>query len=487
MPMPLSGLANTLSNAIAKVQTEIVDTQEQLASGVKKLNPGQAGVVTRLSAQASGYDQTLTNIGSAQSVISVAQASLTSIAQILTQMQSLANQASNDSLSSVDRDSLQATFSNLATQVTNLQSSSSVNGSNLLAGVSGISVTTGIDGSTAAQTTVAGVNVSAVTTAISNLAVNSAFATPTITTAENVAQVDTVTVATASLAAADSVTIGGLTFTSTAVTTLAQLTAAFANYISGTSSTSTYGAFSGSSVAAMQALYSSATSTSTTVVLTHANTGTQTVTAVSESGAATISSAITTAAVNQTDTVALGSTALGANQSIQIGGVKFTTGSSAVSTANIVSNYVAFINNGTAGTHGTFTGTNTAINALFTASASGNSLVLVSDTAGVVSSPTVVDPGTINAAAAVASLTTQLQTISTGQATLSAASTGLSAQLSNNNALKTGLTNTVASIQNIDAPAMQAKLQQLNNQQSIDYYLISQMNTEAAAILSIFR
>jgi flagellin-like hook-associated protein FlgL len=80
-----------------------------------------------------------------------------------------------------------------------------------------------------------------------------------------------------------------------------------------------------------------------------------------------------------------------------------------------------------------------------------------------------------------------LQTVSTGQSTLSAAATGLDAQLSNNTALKTGLTNTVNSIQNIDATAMQAKLQQLNNQQSIDYYLVSQMNTEAAAILSIFR
>jgi hypothetical protein len=53
--------------------------------------------------------------------------------------------------------------------------------------------------------------------------------------------------------------------------------------------------------------------------------------------------------------------------------------------------------------------------------------------------------------------------------------------------LQQGLQNTVDTLQNIDATAMQARLQQLNNQQSIDYYLVSQMNTEAAAILSIFR
>jgi hypothetical protein len=49
------------------------------------------------------------------------------------------------------------------------------------------------------------------------------------------------------------------------------------------------------------------------------------------------------------------------------------------------------------------------------------------------------------------------------------------------------LQKTIDSIQNVDQTAMQAQLQQLNNQQSIDYYLISQMNQAAAAALTIFR
>ena len=84
-------------------------------------------------------------------------------------------------------------------------------------------------------------------------------------------------------------------------------------------------------------------------------------------------------------------------------------------------------------------------------------------------------------------ITAQLTTVTTAQSTISAGSVGLEAQLKNVTALKNGLTNTVNAIQNVDATAMQAKLQQLNNQQSIDYYLVSQMNTEASAILSIFR
>jgi flagellin-like hook-associated protein FlgL len=95
--------------------------------------------------------------------------------------------------------------------------------------------------------------------------------------------------------------------------------------------------------------------------------------------------------------------------------------------------------------------------------------------------------GATNAASAIGTLTTQLTTVSTGQSSLSASATGLTAKSKAVEALQNGLQNTVDTIQNIDATAMQARLQQLNNQQSIDYYLVSQMNTEAAAILSIFR
>jgi flagellin-like hook-associated protein FlgL len=84
-------------------------------------------------------------------------------------------------------------------------------------------------------------------------------------------------------------------------------------------------------------------------------------------------------------------------------------------------------------------------------------------------------------------LTTALSTISTGQSTISALQVGLNAQSAASASLSTNLQATVDSMQSIDSTALQAKLQSLNNQQSIDYYLISQMNTAAAAALSIFR
>jgi len=77
--------------------------------------------------------------------------------------------------------------------------------------------------------------------------------------------------------------------------------------------------------------------------------------------------------------------------------------------------------------------------------------------------------------------------VSTNQSTMSATKTGLDSSAAASLSLSTNLQATVDSIQAVDQTALQAKLQQLNNQQSIDYYLISQMNTAAQAALTIFR
>lgn len=91
------------------------------------------------------------------------------------------------------------------------------------------------------------------------------------------------------------------------------------------------------------------------------------------------------------------------------------------------------------------------------------------------------------ASAALLSLTTEINTMASGQASLSASAVALEAQGKNAQKLSDGLAKVIDSIQNIDATKLQAYLQNLNTQQSVDYYLVSQMNTEAAAVLSIFR
>ncbi len=274
----ITALASTLTSAINNVQSQISDVQTQLASGKKNLNPADLGIVTRLSAQVTGYQAVGQNVTQAQSVINVGQTALGSISTLLTQAKQIATQASNAGLTAADRTALNTTFQAMLTQIGGLIDGATVNGANLLSGDSTtpsasnpLNVTTGIDGGASAITSVS-------------------------------------------------------------------------NSLLGTA---------------------------------------------------------------------------GAN----------------VSTIS--------------GTGGVLT--NTA------------------------------------AAAAVASLTVDLAQISVAQSGLSAASVGLSAQATGAASLAINLQSTVDSIQNIDQTALQAQLQQLNNQQTVDYYLVSQMNTEASAMLSIFR
>ena len=91
------------------------------------------------------------------------------------------------------------------------------------------------------------------------------------------------------------------------------------------------------------------------------------------------------------------------------------------------------------------------------------------------------------AGAAVTALATSLNSIGTAQSGLSASAVGLESQSTQAASLVSGLQSTIDSIQKVDAPAAQVKLQQLNQQQSIDYYLINQMNSQSQAMLSIFR
>jgi flagellin-like hook-associated protein FlgL len=389
MSMPLSGLAQTLSNSVGQIQAAIVDTQNQLASGTKTLDPAQNGVVTRLSAQSTAWGIAENNIATAQNVITVAESALTSIATIMTQMKSLATQSSSAGLTTSDKTSLNTTFANLAYQIQGLGTNASVNGNNLLSGTTGISVTTGISGNSSTATSTTGVNgidIPSLATTLMGLSIASGSdsthgsatapaVTPSVTGSSTSTEIDKAIFS--SMAAGDSVMVGGLTFTANQALTATQAASAFAN-----------------------------------ITTDSATTGPQTT----------------------------------------LGSYSGTLASGYVSGAN-----------------------------------SGPTLGFTYSTMAAVSTLTSSATKVSYADYATQILTAKLSTVSTGQSSLSASATGLKAQNSNAQALQTGLSNTVAQIQNIDATAMQAKLQQLNNQQSIDYYLVSQMNTEAAAILSIFR
>jgi flagellin len=91
------------------------------------------------------------------------------------------------------------------------------------------------------------------------------------------------------------------------------------------------------------------------------------------------------------------------------------------------------------------------------------------------------------AAAAITSLKKALDTTSTNQSSIAADQMALTTIATTDTSISQNLQNTIDSIQKPDAAALQMQLQEANNQQSMNYYLINQMNQEAQSFLSIFR
>ncbi len=142
----LNGLASTLSQNIAGVQKDIVQVQSELASGKKALNAAEVGIVTRVSAQVSGYQSVGSNIKQSLDLLSVTGTALASTTSIISQMKDIATQAANAGLTAADRAALNSTFGQLAGQVTGLLKGATVNSTNLLGVASFMadpSVTTG--------------------------------------------------------------------------------------------------------------------------------------------------------------------------------------------------------------------------------------------------------------------------------------------------------------------------------------------------------
>ncbi|QWD32922.1 hypothetical protein G6678_05560 [Polynucleobacter paneuropaeus] len=86
----IASLASHLQSAVSDVQARLNTTHNQLASGKKDLSDQDTSIVARLSAQASSQTSVQGNIKNANNIVDVAQSGLSSIASILTQMQSLA-------------------------------------------------------------------------------------------------------------------------------------------------------------------------------------------------------------------------------------------------------------------------------------------------------------------------------------------------------------------------------------------------------------
>jgi flagellin len=110
------------------------------------------GISARLSAQIRSLQQASRNSGDGISLTQTAEGSLSEIGGVLTRLRELAVQSANGTLQGSDKDSLQAEFSSLLTQVDQIANSTNFNGVKLLDGSTssitlqiGAGTTTGTD------------------------------------------------------------------------------------------------------------------------------------------------------------------------------------------------------------------------------------------------------------------------------------------------------------------------------------------------------
>jgi len=89
--------------------------------------------------------------------------------------------------------------------------------------------------------------------------------------------------------------------------------------------------------------------------------------------------------------------------------------------------------------------------------------------------------------AAITALANALDTVSTNQSCVAADQLALTTSDSLDASISQNIQNTIDTIQKPDVAALQMELQDANNQQAMNYYLINQINQEAQSFLTIFR
>jgi|GEM_PF-1217267 len=130
-----AGSAHASSGILSSLtanQSLTTDIQTQLSTNKKILDPAQQGVVTRLGSQVTSFSASHNNIAKAQNVLNVAQTGLKSIANLLTQMQDLANKASDATMTTTDSAKLAQTFASLLKQLDSTAKNSLIDGTGLL-------------------------------------------------------------------------------------------------------------------------------------------------------------------------------------------------------------------------------------------------------------------------------------------------------------------------------------------------------------------
>jgi flagellin-like hook-associated protein FlgL len=199
-----------------------------------------------------------------------------------------------------------------------------------------------------------------------------------------------------------------------------------------------------------------------------------------------------TSTVTGTDTVYAQQTislnAMSPGDSYQIGDLKFTAAASLTGTevaAIFASKMTSNTNPSTS--LGSFGGD--VFSGDYTGASSGNVLTLTGTFYGemTLASVTQTITGGTAASTVITSIDSLMAKISATQASMTAATTNLNTAQDDSTAIAASSQKLVDGIQNIDLTALQADLQKLSVQQSLDFQVVAQLNSAASSLLSIFR
>ncbi|MCL4294676.1 MAG: flagellin [Anaerolineae bacterium] len=136
---------NSLNNINAKLGVH----QQRLATG-KRINsakddPAGLTIATKMKARSEGLKVAMDNIADANNMLSVAEAGMSKITDILVTMRSKAEQAASDTLGASERAAIQSQLSSFAEQITDLVNETKWNGTQLLDGTANKRFQTGAD------------------------------------------------------------------------------------------------------------------------------------------------------------------------------------------------------------------------------------------------------------------------------------------------------------------------------------------------------
>jgi flagellin len=124
--------------SLDKINRDLGKAQLRLSTGfrINKAEDDAAGfsLSAKLEARIAGLEQALANTGDAKSVLDIAEASFSSIIDILTTMKQKATQAANDTLGTEERAFIQSQVNSLASEITSLVNQTVYQGNNLLDG-----------------------------------------------------------------------------------------------------------------------------------------------------------------------------------------------------------------------------------------------------------------------------------------------------------------------------------------------------------------